>query len=186
MGCDKTLSTERVILVNPKFEPGDIVKRTGYEDDIYMVEHCLDYNFRIHYRIMSLKTQQRALCAENELQELKPEFKPGDYVTVENYKDVYKVVEPGEFDFAVNDYMYWLINLRTYKFMFGAEEDMTYFFPRKPRPSRHHDKCKYYKYLKEQTRIRIDEKLDLYNKFGDQRFLNKAKRLGRFLIKIPD
>jgi hypothetical protein len=184
VGCDKTLSTERVILVNPKFEPGDIVKRTGYEDDIYMVELCFDHNLRL-YRIRSLKTHLWAMCNEDELQELKPKFKPGDLVKVVNYEGVYKVIESEEFDLGLQDYMYWLMNTKTKKFVYGAEEDMSYFFPRKPKPSRHNKK-EYYKYLREETMTRIDEKLDLYNDYGDQRFLDKAKRLGRFLLKIPD
>lgn len=184
MGCDKTLSTERVILVNPKFKPGDIVKRTGYEDDIYMVELCFDHNLRL-YRIRSLKTHLWAMCNEDELQELKPKFKPGDLVKVVNYEGVYKVIESEEFDLGLQDYMYWLMNTKTKKFVYGAEEDMSYFFPRKPKPSRHNKK-EYYKYLREETMKRIDEKLDLYNDYGDQRFLDKAKRLGRFLLKIPD
>jgi hypothetical protein len=173
-----------VILVNPKFKPGDIVKRTDYEEDIYMVELCFDHNLRL-YRIRSLKTHLWALCNESELQELKPKFKPGDLVKVVNYDGVYKVVKSEEFDLGLQDYMYWLVNTKTKKFVYGAEEDMSYFFPRKPKPSRH-NKTKYLKYLREETMKRIDEKLDLYNYYGDQRFLEKAKRLGRFLLKIPD
>lgn len=115
--------------MNPKFEPGDIVKRSGYEDDIYMVDLCLTYNSRFHYRIESLKTYQWELCDEDELQELKPKFKPGDLVRVENYEGVYKVIKSEEFDLSLRDYMYWLMNTKTKKFVYGAEEDMSYFSP---------------------------------------------------------
>lgn len=150
-----------------------------------------------------------------ELKLIGSKFKPGGIVTVDGYIGQFEVIECNGYEPMVEDIVYRLINIHTGEEVFGAELDMKLFgkkneihvklnvetgyikqLPKKKpqpnKPPRHRTlesgiiaKLEHNKHLVEKGKQMIDDYLNLYSNFGDEKYLRRIKRISNFINKIP-